>query len=125
MANKTGKGGWKKGTSGNSKGRSPIILPEVRRAIDANKNAIKVMILEEMNVVHQGEEKVRTAVKQILERAINDGDAVKLKTLLEMALGKLVEDPEPFPISADEKALVLTYRKRCERLSESSDGGTS
>ena len=43
---------------------------------------------------------------------INDGDVVKFKMLLELALGKMVDDPPDFPLSEEEKVLVLEYRRR-------------
>lgn len=108
---KPNKGHFQKGHK-LSKGRPPVILPEVQAAIDQNKNALKIMILEEMNKLEQNVPRIRLAIQQILERSINDGDAVKLKILLEIALGKIVEEPPEFPVSDTEKEIIITYRKR-------------
>ena len=97
---------WKKGKSGNPKGRPPILLPEVQKAIDANRNAIKTGILQQLDG------KVIGWIDQIIERGINDGDVVKFKMLLELALGKMVDEPQDFPLTEEEKQLVLEYRRR-------------
>lgn len=100
------KGTFKKGVSGNPNGRPPIILPEVQRAIDANRNALKVMILTKV------ESKVEQWIENIIEQGVGDADVVKFKMLMEMALGKLVDDPPEFPVTEEEKALILEWRRR-------------
>lgn len=100
------KGQFKKGHVANPNGRPPIILPEVQRAIEANKNALKVVILGEM------ENKAAEWIRRIIEQGIGEGDIVRFKTLLEIALGKLVDDPPEFAVSEEEKLLVLEFRKR-------------
>lgn len=40
-----------------------------------------------------------------------EGDIHKLKMLLELAIGKLPEDPQPFELTNDEQAMILKYRK--------------
>lgn len=104
-------GTFKKGNK-LSKGRPPVLLPEVQRAIDANKNAVKVLILDELNVLEGGVPRIRKIIRECLERIGNDGDAMKLKTILELALGKMVDEPEEFPVDSEERALVMEYRRR-------------
>lgn len=88
------------------RGRDPVIIPEVQMAIDANRNAIKVLILSRL------EGKVSDWIDQIIAAGTEEGDIIRLKMLIELALGKMVTDAPEFPVSDDEKALILEYRKR-------------
>jgi hypothetical protein len=88
------------------KGRPPVILPEVQRAVEANRNALKVLILSEI------EPHIKTWIQQIIEKGSLDGDVQKLRMLLEMALGKLPEDRPEFEVSEQERRLVLEWRHR-------------
>lgn len=99
------------------KGRPAILLPEVQRAIDANRNAVKVLILQKV------ETKAEEWIARIIDQGIGEGDVVRFKMLLEIALGKLVDDPPEFPVTDEEKLLVLEYRKRKKELSERSVPG--
>lgn len=90
----------------NPKGRPPIVLPEVQRAIDANRNALKVLILTKL------EGRVEEWVENIIVQGIGDADVVKFKMLIELALGKMVDDPPEFPLSEEEKLLILEFRRR-------------
>lgn len=101
---------FKKGHPGGP-GRPPVLLPEVQRAIDANRNAIKTGILKELDG------KVVDWIRTIIERGTLDGDVMKFKMLLELALGKMVDDPPDFPLNEEEKQLVLEYRRRKLELS--------
>lgn len=103
----TNKGRFKKGQSGNPKGRPPVLLPEVQQAIDQSRNAVKTLILQELN-----QKDLVEWVRQVIERGTLDGDVAKLKMLLEIALGKLVDDPPEFPLTEEEKQLVLEWRRR-------------
>lgn len=94
------------------KGRPPVLLPEVQRAIDANRNAVKVLILEKV------ENKAAQWVDRIIEQGVGEGDVIRFKMLLEIALGKLVDEPPEFPVSDEEKLLVLEYRRRKKEQSE-------
>lgn len=97
---------WKKGQSGNPKGRPPILLPEVQHAIDANRNALKVLILTKL------EGRVEEWVQNIIDQGIGDADIIKFKMLIELALGRMVDDPPEFPVSEEEKLLILEWRRR-------------
>lgn len=97
---------FKKGISGNPAGRTPILLPEVQRAIEANRNAVKVVILTEM------EGKVQEWVQNIIQQGMGDADIIKFKLLIEMACGKMDTPPPEFEVSEEEKALVLAWRRR-------------
>lgn len=105
-------GRFKKGKSGNPKGRPPVLLPEVQRAIDANRNAVKVLILQKV------EKQAAAWIDRIIEQGVGEGDVVRFKMLLEMALGKLVDDAPEFPVSEEEKALILEYRRRKKEQDE-------
>lgn len=94
------------------KGRPTVLLPEVKRAIEENKNRVKVTILKELNVEEDGVPRIEKIIQQCIERIGNDGDAVKLKVLLELALGKMVDEPPEFPVTEEEKILILEYRRR-------------
>lgn len=99
-------GRFKKGQSGNPKGRPPVLLPEVQGLIDQNRNSVRVAILEQVSP------QVHAWIARIIEQGIGEGDVVKLKMLLEMALGKMVDDPPEFPVSEEEKLFILEYRRR-------------
>ncbi len=88
------------------KGRPPILLPEVQRAIEANRNAVKVLILQKV------EPRAAEWIDRIIEQGIGEGDVQRFKMLMELALGRMVEDPPEFPVSEEEKLLVLEYRRR-------------
>jgi hypothetical protein len=104
------------------KGRPPILLPEVQSLIDENRNAVKVSILSLLSLSKEEfENKSRNATSMMeqtlclcIERIATDGDVIKLRALLEVALGKLPEDRHEFEMSSEEKALVIEYRKRLE-----------
>lgn len=102
---------FKKGNK-HGKGRPPVLLPEVQSAIDANRNAMKVVILQKL------EGKVTQWIDRIIEQGIGEGDVVRFKTLLELALGKMVDDPPEFPVSEEEKLLVLEFRRRKKEADE-------
>lgn len=103
-------------------GRPPTILPELQREIDANKNAVKKLILMYLNLSEsQITERQRTAMEMpmierwlgnIIEKGANNGDIIPFKMLLEIPLGKLPEEPKEFECSPEEKILVLEYRRR-------------
>jgi hypothetical protein len=97
---------FKPGQSGNPSGKKPIILPEVQRAIEANKNAMKVLIMTSL------EDKAGQWIGNIIDAGIANGDAQSFKALVEMALGKMVEDTPDFPLTDEEKLLVTEFRRR-------------
>ena len=96
---------WTKGKSGNPKGRLPMIIPELQNLIEGNRASLKAMIIAEM------ETKAAPWLRRIFEQGTGEGDVVRFKALLEIALGKLVEEPPEFPMSDEEKKVVLKYRE--------------
>jgi len=113
MAVKRGPNGtFLKGSVANPKGRQVILLPEVQKAIDANRNAFKVIILKEL------ETEVVDWVKNIIAEGKEHGDIIRFKMLVEMALGKMVIDAPEFPVDDEEKALVLEWRRRKNGVNE-------
>ena len=109
-------GRFKKGSISNPKGRPPIILPEVQRAVEANRNALKVLILAEI------EPKVTEWVRSIIDKGCEDGDVVKFKMLMEMALGKVIDDAPSFDVSDEEKLLVQEFRRRKSAITDGTGG---
>ena len=107
-----------KGKSGNPKGRAPILLPEVQRAVEANRNAVKVLILQKV------ESQAEAWIERIIEQGVGEGDVVRFKMLLEMAMGKMIEDAPEFAVSDEEKVLVLEYRRRKKEQLERDLSGT-
>lgn len=88
------------------KGRPPIILPEVTEMVSKGRNDLKVVGWEEL------EPKVRLAFKSIIETVIANGDAAAFKMVCEIILGKIIDDAPEFPISDEEKILLIEYRRR-------------
>lgn len=110
---------WKKGgKSGNPKGRPPIILPEVQRVIDGNRNSLKLAIIEKV-APH-----VEQWIQRIIEQGVAEGDIVRFKMLLEMALGKLAEDKSEFVCSTEEQDLVTEYRRLKKEQIEKNEAKT-
>lgn len=114
---------WKKGQSGNPKGRPKTLSAELESEIRRNKNALKSLIVQYLNLTAtQITERQRDpsipfveyALGQVLERAANDGDMAKLKMLFEIPFGKLPEETDPFETTPDEKIIIIKYRKQIE-----------
>lgn len=112
---------WKKGQSGNPRGRAPILDKGLLEQIKADKNAAKKLILLYLKMtpaqtrerLQKGDvSNIEHMISQILERAINDGDPVRGRMLMEMVFGTMVEDPSQIKLSQAEEALVLEYRRR-------------
>lgn len=111
---------WKKGQSGNPNGGPPAIDSALRQEINRNKNAVRKLILLYLNMTErqcaerQGSQEIPMVEKLLgacIEKINLEGDILKLKMLLELAIGKLPEDPQPFELTTDEQAMVLKYRQ--------------
>lgn len=98
---------FKKGQVANPKGRPPILLPEVTNLIDKTRNTARVMIIQKLN-----DQTLSGYLDQVISQGKHSGDVQVLKTLLELALGKMVKDEPEFAVSEEEKALVLDFRHR-------------
>jgi hypothetical protein len=83
-----------------------MLLPEVQHMADRARNELKVTIVEKVSP------KVAEWIDRIIEQGVGEGDVVRFKMLMELALGKLVDDPPEFPVSEEEKILILEYRRR-------------
>lgn len=112
---------FKKGQSGNPGGR-PAILPEVRFLIDKEKNSVRILIIELLSLTKRDFEARETknptmtefAFLQCIQRICTDGNIDAYRKLLEIVMGKLPEDKDPFYLSDEEKAMVLEYRQRMQ-----------
>lgn len=111
---------WVKGQSGNPSGKKPVILPEVQRAIEANKNAFKVLLMQKLD-----EKILNDWIDGIILTGTHEGDASKLKILLEMAVGKMVEDTPDFPLTDEEKLLVMEFRRRKNARTQTGNSGAA
>lgn len=101
---------YKKGHKGGP-GRRRIISPEVQKAMEANRNAVKVLIMTEL------EPMIEEWLIAIITKGIKEGDINTFKTLLEISMGRLIEDPPEFLVNDEEKILVLEFRRRQEKRS--------
>lgn len=120
---RTGNPNWKKGVSPNPKGRPPIILPALQQEIDQNRNALKQLIirylaLTDEQIAQKLSEPQTTAIETMLARCIQEtsiqGDVDRFRKLLEIVFGKLPEEKHEFDVSAEEKELVMEYRRRLQ-----------
>jgi len=116
------KGTFQKGNkAGVGHGRPPILLPELQKEINANKNAVKQLILVYLNLneaqlaVRQSAPNMPMVEKwlgNIIEKGVLHGDAITFKALLEIPLGKLPEEKSDFDVSPEERELIIEYRRR-------------
>lgn len=90
-----------------SRGRPRIILPEVQWLIETNRNLLKTTILDKLQ-----DGKVLDWIDNIIAVGTEEGDVNRFKILLEIAMGKLVEENPEFILSDEEKVLILEWRKR-------------
>lgn len=110
--------GWKKGQSGNPKGRSPIVLPEVRKAIAESKNTIPIMVIRllSMGEAEYAEysrkqvQKIERLIIQCIDRIEIEGNTQALRFLLEMVFGKFAED-QPKDKTVDEQKATELYER--------------
>jgi len=103
---------FKKGEVHNPNGRPKVILPELQKVIDGNRNSVKLMIIQKLDSTFE------TWLDNIIKQGCTYGDVNTLKMLLEMALGKMVEDPPDFPVNEEEKLLILEFRRRKKEQDE-------
>jgi hypothetical protein len=87
-----------------SRGRPRIVLPEVQRAIDANREAVKTKILEKLNP------KVDKWIEKIIETGSRDGDVQKFRQLLEIVFGRIPEQDTEY--TDEERALIQAWRTK-------------
>lgn len=123
MGNKNHAGLWKKGKSGNPKGRKPILLPALQQEIDQNRGSFKQLVLlyfgltEDQITERQRDRSIpflERMLGQCFERTAVNGDVDAFKKLLEFIFGRMPEEPKDFTVTEDEKVLVLAYRRRME-----------
>lgn len=114
------RGRLQKGSVLNPYGGPQVLTTVLSNAIEQNKEALRLLILDYMNrpkssleaeARNPDLEMVKVQVISIMERIANDGDATKFKQIIEIALGKMPEDKEEFPLDAEEKLIILAYRK--------------
>lgn len=114
------KGRIMKGQVLNPYGGPQVLTTILSNAIEQNKENLRLLILDYLNRPKSSLEEearnpdlemVKVQVISIMERIANDGDAVKFKQLIEIALGKMPEDKEDFPLDPEEKLIILSYRK--------------
>ena len=97
---------FEKGKTGNPHGRPPILRPEIQRIVESNREATKALILQEL------EPQLKIWVQAMIQEGIDQADPIRFKMLVEMAMGKMIEEPPEFPITEEEKMLVMEWRKR-------------
>ena len=69
-------------------------------------------MVEELAQLEQGHPKLRLAIRQCIDSAIVHGDAQKLKIILELGLGKVIEEAPEFEVSPEERLMIIEYRRR-------------
>ena len=121
---------WKKGQSGNPKGRPPVLRPELQSALDRNRNAVKELTLSLLSMTPQemmaraensGISVTEALLIKCIERATNDGDIFRGRAILEIVFGRLPEEKPEFEVTPEERLLVEEYRRR---LLEKDDGSS-
>lgn len=110
-------GQFKKGHKGGP-GRHSIVLKEVQDMATKARNELKTIIIERVSP------NVEQWIDRIIEQGVAEGDVVKFKMLLELGLGKLVNEQPEFEVSDEEQILVLEYRRRKKEQLERDLSGT-
>jgi hypothetical protein len=123
---------WKKGQSGNPDGREPILDQEIFEAFRREKWATKKLISDFLNMTKaELEQRLQTPdtpsieliVGRCIERGVREADVLKFKALVELAFGKMVDEPPDFPLTEDDKEAVRLYRKwKEEQAVQGADG---
>lgn len=116
---------WVKGKTGNPYGRPRILLPEIQRDIEKNKNVLKQMIIRYLGMTEsQIQERQRDPeltflermLAQCMERVTNDGCVDGFRKLLEIPFGKLPEDDSFFQTTPEEQDIIMQFRTKVEEL---------
>lgn len=101
-------------------------MPEVQRAVDHNKNAVRVLLLEllgmdEMDFQERARKRLSKMERlfiQCIDKIEVEGDVLRLRALLEVSLGRIPDQQESIELSPDERHLVRTFRERLEKSKE-------
>lgn len=89
-----------------SKGRPPILLPEVQEAIDKSKNEFRLAIISRV------EPHLIEWIDSIVAKGVEHGDVIKLRMLLEIVMGKIPEDHVQEDYTSQEKRVIELFRER-------------
>lgn len=100
------------------KGRPPALPPQLAHAVKYNRDAFRARLLTYFSVPTSVLSNLDTSglcildgiIVEVLLKTKIEANGDMLKTLSELALGKLVTEPDEFPINEDEKRFVLHYR---------------
>lgn len=121
IVRKKGNPNWIKGVSGNPKGKKPLILPELQRELDSNKNKLKTLVLTYFNMTQDelterqakpNIQMIELMLGQCFLKTAEEGCVDRFRKLLEIVFGKIPEEKREFEVSEAERTLVLEYRKR-------------
>ncbi|MGH7889903.1 MAG: hypothetical protein ACRENF_05060 [Thermodesulfobacteriota bacterium] len=111
---------FKKGFSGNPRGRAPIVGRENALELSRNKGKIKnlinaLMTMSEKNfaelALQKDLPKGQRVLMECIERAQIDGDIIKFKYLLEIAYGEVITKGDDFVLNEDEKTIIDLWRR--------------